>query len=186
VPSRFAFDDIEHIVSTAIGDCEAGHNTYIEGRTVPTSLRGNARGRLINTVAVFALVIDSDADKGMGWTPAATIHPSMTVETSPGNFQFWFSLKAAVTAELAQKLGERIRHAVNSDHDTGNPTQPYRIAGTINYPNANKIARGRITVWTRLVALDPMMLWTPEDIERAFPAPEQPKTNGSACRALLS
>ena len=69
----------------------------------------------------------------------------MTVETSPGNFQFWFFLKAAVTAELAQKLGERIRHAVNSDHDTGNPTQPYRIAGTINYPNANKIARGRIT-----------------------------------------
>jgi hypothetical protein len=46
------------------------------------------------------------------------------VKTSPGNFQFWFFLKAAVTAELAQKLGERIRHAVNSDHDTGNPTSP--------------------------------------------------------------
>jgi len=104
----------------------------------------------------------------------------------PRQFSVLVFLKAAVTAELAQKLGERIRHAVNSDHDTGNPTQPYRIAGTINYPNANKIARGRITVWTRLVALDPMMLWTPEDIERAFPAPEQPKTNGSACRALLS
>src|SRR5262249_23590080 len=100
-------------------------------------------GRLVNTVAVFALVIDSDADKGMGWTPAATIHPSMTVETSPGNFQFWFFLKAAVTAELAQKLGERIRHALNSDHDTGNPTQPYRIAGTINQLSERQQNRAR-------------------------------------------
>jgi RepB DNA-primase from phage plasmid len=180
VPSRFGLDDIERMVNTAIGDCEAGHNVYIEGRVVPTSLRGNERGRLPDTVAVFALVIDSDADKGMGWTPPATIRPSMTVETSPGNFQFWFFFRAAVDADRAQKLGERIRRAVNSDSDTGNPTQPYRIAGTINYPNAKKVARGRDTVWTRLIALDPAMLWTPEDIELAFPAAEQPKTNGGA------
>jgi hypothetical protein len=178
VPNRFELDDVEHMVSTAVSDCEAGHNVYIEGRIVPISLRGSERGKLLDTVAVFALVIDSDADKGMGWTPPATIRPSMTVETSPGNFQFWFFLRAAITAELGQKLGERIRRAVNSDHDTGNPTQPYRVAGTINYPNANKIARGRDTVWTRLIALDPKMLWTPEEIEQAFPLAEQPKTNG--------
>jgi hypothetical protein len=57
----------------------------------------------------------------MGWTPPATILPSMTVETSPGNFQFWFFLKTAVDPARARRLGEHIRNAVNSDHDTGKP-----------------------------------------------------------------
>jgi hypothetical protein len=180
VPTRYTLDDVEGMIKAAIADCEAGHNVYIEGRTLPVSLRGSERGKLEVTIAVFALVIDSDADKGMGWTPPATIRPSMIVETSPGNFQFWFFLRAALDAERAQKLGERIRHVVNSDHDTGNPSQPYRVAGTVNYPDAGKITRGRVTVWTRLIALDPTSLWTPEDIERAFPAAvQQSKGNGS-------
>ena len=49
VPSRFALDDIEAMVKTAVGDSEAGHNTYIEGRTVLASLRGNLRGALTDT-----------------------------------------------------------------------------------------------------------------------------------------
>jgi hypothetical protein len=155
VPSRYTLDDIERMITAAISDCERGHNVYIEGRLVPGSLRGSERGKLADTVVVFALIIDSDADKGMGWTPPATIRPSMIAETSPGNFQFWFFLRVAIAPEPAQKLGERIREAVNSDHDTGNPTQPYRIAGTVNYPSAAKVARGRDTIWTRLIALDP-------------------------------
>jgi AAA domain len=78
-------------------------------------------------------------------------------------------LKEAVTPQVGQALGERIRKAVNSDHDTGNPTQPYRVAGTVNYPTAKKIERGRVTVPTRLIEFDPEALWTPEDIEQAFP-----------------
>jgi hypothetical protein len=173
VPSRFMLDDIEHLIRAAVDDSANGHNSYVEARSVRRDLRGNARGKLTDTVGVFALVVDSDADKGMGWTPTPTTRPSMTVETSPGNFQFWFFLREAIGPELAQKLGERIRRAVNSDHDTGNPVQPYRVAGTINYPNANKIARGRVTVPTRLVEFDLEVLWTPEEIEQAFP----PKTD---------
>jgi DNA-binding transcriptional ArsR family regulator len=176
VPSRFVIDDVEHMVAAAIFDSENGHNCYVEGRTVSEDLRGSARGTLAETRAVFALVIDSDGDKGMGWTPTTRV--SMTVETSPGNFQFWFFLREAVGPELAQKLGERIRRAVNSDKDTGNPTQPYRVAGTVNYPNKKKIERGRVTVPTRLVEFDPEVLWTREEIEQAFPLPEQPKTDG--------
>jgi hypothetical protein len=177
VPSRYSFDDVEPMIADAVAAAQAGHNAYIEGRTVPGSLRGGERGKLTDTVGVFALTIDSDADKGMGWTPPATIHPSMTVETSPGNFQFWFFLKPAVDPTLAQKLGEHIRKAVNSDHDTGNPTQPYRIAGTINYPNKAKRERGRTTVPTRLVDFNPEVLWTPKLLEEAFPLPTN-KANG--------
>jgi AAA domain/RepB DNA-primase from phage plasmid/IclR helix-turn-helix domain len=177
VPSRFTLDDTERMIETAISDSENGHNVYIEGRSVRTDLRGNARGALADTVGVFALVIDSDADKGMGWTP--TVPVSMTVETSPGNFQFWFFLREAISAEHAQRLGERIRAAVNSDHDSGNPTQPYRVAGTVNYPSAKKIARGRVTVPTKLIEFDAEVL--AQDFEEAFPLPErEPSGDGNA------
>jgi len=168
VPSRFMLDDVERMVNAAMSDSEAGHNVYCEGRTVREGLRGNERGKLADTAAVFALVIDSDADKGMGWSPTA--RASLTVETSPGNYQYWLFLREAIDPNLAQKLGERIRNAVHSDHDTGNPVQPYRVAGTINYPSAKKIERGRVTVPTRLIEFDPEALWTPEEIERGLEA----------------
>jgi hypothetical protein len=171
VPSRFELADIEHMVAAAVADSGNGHNVYVEGRLVRPDLRGNARGSLADTVAVFALVVDSDADKQMGWTPTARV--SMTVETSPGNFQYWFFLREAVTAELGQKLGERIRKAVNSDHDTGNVVQPYRVAGTVNYPSKKKIERGRVTVPTQLIEFDPEVLWTSDEIEAAFPLTER-------------
>lgn len=177
VPSRFTLDDIEHMIEAAICDAEAGHNVYIEGRTVRADLRGNQRGALPDTIAVFALVVDSDADKQMGWTP--TVRPSLTVETSPGNFQYWFFLREAVTPELAQKLGERIRRATGSDHDTGNPVQPYRVAGTPNYPTSKKIQRGRVTVPTQLGEFDPEQLPGPEDIETTFPVIEGPTDGGT-------
>jgi hypothetical protein len=54
VPSRYLIDDIEHMVAAAVSDSEAGHNVYIEARTVREGLRGSARGTLEDTRAVFA------------------------------------------------------------------------------------------------------------------------------------
>jgi AAA domain/RepB DNA-primase from phage plasmid/IclR helix-turn-helix domain len=168
VSSRFQIDDVERMIEAAVTDSDAGHNVYIEGRTVRADLRGPARGELGDTVAVFALVVDSDADTGKSWTP--TIPISMVVETSPGNFQYWLFLKQAISAERARKLGERIRSATRADHDSGNPTQPYRVAGTINYPSRKKVERGRVIVLTKLIEFDPEVL--SEELENAFPQPE--------------
>jgi Family of unknown function (DUF5906)/RepB DNA-primase from phage plasmid len=175
VPTRFETSDAAAMIEQAITDSDAGFNVYVEARTVRGDL-GSRRGELKDTAAVFGLVIDSDADKNKAWRPTA--QPSMTVETSPGNFQYWFLLEKAVSAEVGKKLGERIRAASDADHDTGTVTQPYRIAGTINYPSAKKRARGRTVVGTTLVEINPI-IWTPEDIERAFPA-SQNKSNGNS------
>src|SRR5262249_39660479 len=83
VPSRFTLDDVENMVKTAVGDALAGHNAYIEARTVRADLRGNQRGGLEDTAWVFGLVADSDADKGKGGT--ITVRSSLVIETSPGN-----------------------------------------------------------------------------------------------------
>jgi predicted P-loop ATPase len=174
VPSRYAITDVEARVVDAIAASEAGHNVYIEGRTVHAGLRGKQRGELKDTVAVFALVIDSDADKGMAWTP--TVQASVVVETSPGNAHYWFFLDRAISAAEAKSLGERIRASTGADHDTGNPAQPYRVAGTVNFPNAAKRARGRVITPTRVISVTDR-LWTPTELIEAFPLPE-PKTNG--------
>lgn len=173
-PTRYKITEGAAIAEQAVTHSNAGFNVYIEARTVRDDL-GSRRGALHETVAVFALVIDSDADKDMAWRPTA--RASMTVETSPGNFQYWFLLERPVSAEVGKRLGERIRAATHADHDTGTVTQPYRIAGTVNYPNARKRARGRTIVATRLVQIDPI-IWAPEDIERAFPVSEN-KSNGN-------
>jgi hypothetical protein len=179
VPSRYTLDDVERMIADAVAAASDGHNVYIEGRTIREDTAcGKRRGKLEDTAPVFALVIDSDADKQMSRDPDATTSPSMSVETSPGNFQYWFFLRDAVGGEIGQQLGERIRKAVNCDHDTGNVVQPYRVAGTANYPNKKKRERGRITVPTQLKDFNPEALWTPELIEAAFPLPNGGKPAG--------
>jgi AAA domain len=175
-PYRYALDDsklVERMTSDAISASTAGHNVYIEGRTVRGGLNGKHRGGLADTIAVFALVVDSDADKGAAWTP--TVPASLAVETSPGNAHFWFFFDRAVDLTTGQVLGERLRAATNADSDTGNVCQPYRVAGTTNYPNKKKLERGRVVTWTRSLGFDPETLYTPERLEQEFPA----TTNGS-------
>lgn len=175
---------VERMAADALNASEARHNVYIEGRTVRRGLGGKERGGLEDTIAVFALVVDSDTDKGKAWTP--TVPVSLTVETSPGNHHYWLFLQQAVDATTAQKLGERLRKATGGDQDTGVITQPYRVAGTVNYPNKTKLERGRIVTWTRSLAFDPEVLWTPERFEQDFPPPPRPTNGGGAGSALGS
>jgi hypothetical protein len=147
VPTRYRLDGadlVDRMTRDALVDSEAGHNVYVEGRLVNSGLRGKKRGELADTSCVFALVVDSDADKHMAWIPPAGVRPTLVVETSPNNHQFWFTFKRALSPKRAQRLGEGLRHATGGDSDTGNPCQPYRLGGTVNYVNKIKVARGRI------------------------------------------
>src|SRR5262249_61322817 len=105
-----------------------GHNVYVEGRTVRAGLNGKQRGELNDTVAVFALTVDSDSDKEKAWTP--TVPTSLAVETSPNNAHYWFFLDKALDPKTAKALGDRLRAATGADSDTGNICQPYRLART--------------------------------------------------------
>ena len=160
-----------------------GHNVYVEGRTVRRGLKAKQRGGHDNTVAVFSLIVDSDADKGAAWTP--TVPVSLAVETSPGNAHFWFFFEQAIDPESARTLGEQLRAITNADTDTGNICQPYRLAGTVNYPNKNKRERGCIVVPTRGLEFNPESLYTPERFSTEFPA-TPPKLNGGGRASILS
>jgi RepB DNA-primase N-terminal domain len=146
IPVRYRLGDaglVDRLTHDAVVASAAGLNVYIEGRLVRSDLRGKKRGELKDS-CTFALVVDSDADKGMGWIPPAGIRPTLTVETSPGNAQHWFFFERALSPKRAQRLGEDLRRVTGGDSDTGNPCQPYRVPGTANLVSKIKIARGRV------------------------------------------
>jgi hypothetical protein len=175
-PSRYTVDDVESMTADAIAASDAGHNSYVEGRTVRSGLPGRERGKLEDTRWVFAIVIDSDADTGKAW--AGCVQASAVVETSPGNEHYWFFLRNAITAAEGKTLGDQIRTSAGADRDTGVITQPYRVAGTVNYPSLEKQKRGRTITPTRLLQLT-NRLWTPAELIDAFPM-QGPKTNGGS------
>jgi RepB DNA-primase from phage plasmid len=171
VPSRFQLDDVDQMVQTALSDAAAGHNVYIEARTVRKDLRGNKRGELEDTVWVLGLVVDSDTDKGKGGN--VTAKPSLAVETSRGNYHLWYLLDRAIPAAQARAIGEAIRKSAGADQDTGVVTQCYRVAGTPNFPSASKRRRGRMAVEPTRIVEHTGRLWEPDELLAAFPVSTQ-------------
>jgi hypothetical protein len=166
--SPFNIGDVGHMLEAALIDARAGRNVYVEARTVrPWRPEERGRGKIESTIGCFALVIDRDADTGKAGHVNGSA--SAVVETSPGNTHEWLFLQRALDAGDAKPLGEAIRKATGADHDTGVVTQPYRIPGTPNFPNASKRARGRVVVPTRLVSVSDKT-WTPDELAAIFPA----------------
>jgi RepB DNA-primase N-terminal domain len=184
VPSRFQIGDVEEMVKTAIGDAIAGHNVYIETRTVQPGLRGKQRGTTEETAWVFGLVVDSDADKGKGGN--VTVRPSLAIETSPGNYHLWFLFTRAIPATQAKLIGEVIRANSGADQDTGVVTQCYRVAGTPNFPSTKKQARGRTATENTRIFEYTARLWDPDELVAAFSVPAASSQNASSPNATGS
>lgn len=166
---QFPLGDVDAMAQRAVMHAAAGFNVYVEPRTVGRIEKGE-RGKLSDTRGVFAFVIDADNDKGKGGS--STAEPTLAVETSPGNAHHWLGLSRALTADEAKPIGEAIRAGSGADSATGVLTQPYRVAGTPNYPGKLKLARGRVAVETRLLATAGKV-WTADELRIAFPAQEK-------------
>jgi hypothetical protein len=165
---RFMIGDVANQTQFAIDAAVSGHNAYIEARTVRPGISGNRRGKAEDTIAVFALVRDNDNDKGKGGT--AAIATSMVVESSPGNTHDWLFLEPGISVQEAIEIGRGMKAATGGDDDTGVITQPYRVAGTPNYPDRKKRERGRTVAPTKIIKTGGPV-WTKEQLLAAFPAP---------------
>ncbi len=180
IPHRFRLDDVEGMVKAAIGAAEASLNVYVDARTLRDGLVGNVRGDIADTEYVLGLVVDADHDKGKGG--AFALRPSLTVETSPGNFQHWFLFAQPIPARRAKAIGDALRAHTGADADTGVVTQCYRIAGTPNFPSKAKQARGRTAVEPTRAIEWSGRLWDPDELEtqlRAAPVHNAPASAGA-------
>jgi hypothetical protein len=146
--SAYNVGDVEHMTEDALIDAEAGKNVFIEPRLVRPG-RPNERGGVGDTMAVFAAVADVDNDTNKPFS--ANLPPSALIETSPDNEHRWFFLRRAIGVADAVDLGRMMRESCGGDHCSGNPVQPFRVAGTPNYPNRKKLQRGRVIGPTRLI-----------------------------------
>jgi hypothetical protein len=168
IPHRFQLDDVEAMVKAAIEAAEASLNVYVDARTLRDGLVGNVRGTIADTEFVFGLVVDADHDKGKGG--ALDLRPSLTTETSPGNFQHWFLFTQPIPAGRAKTIGDALRAHTGADADTGVVTQCYRIAGTPNFPSKAKQARGRTAVEPTRTVEWSGRLWEPDELEAQLQA----------------
>ena len=83
---QYDLGDIEGMFKDAIIYAEMGWNVYVEGRTVRSDARVG-RGKIEDTVFVWAWFIDDDADKGKA--SEVNVKASLLVESSPGNSHTW-------------------------------------------------------------------------------------------------
>lgn len=173
--ARFAIGAVDAMADTAISAASNGLNVYVEGRTVEMRARG--RGDASATRGVFAFVNDSDGDKGRAG--ALPIAPTWSIESSPGNRHDWIVLDRALTASEAEPLGRALRARIGSDSATGKPTQPFRVAGTPNFPDAKKQARGRTIAATCILSTDGP-IWTAAALAEVAPPVAEPEAKAGA------
>lgn len=177
VAQRFRIGDVDAMTRAAVQDAAAGHNVYVEARTISESAPRKGRGRIEDTRGVFALVVDSDTDKKRAGK--LSVRPSISVETSPENAHHWLFLEKALPPDEARALGDALRATTGADDDTGTITQPYRVAGTPNLPSRKKLARGRVPSPTKIMASDGP-IWSANDLEAAFPARRKPERSAGS------
>jgi RepB DNA-primase from phage plasmid len=116
-------------------------NVYTGLHLMRSDLPRGKRGGKADITMVLGLVADMDADTGKLGTMPVT--PSLVIETSPGNTQPVILFDHAVAPEKAETLAKALQIATASDSGTGDIAHVWRIPGTLNYPNAAKISRGR-------------------------------------------
>ena len=174
--TRFPIGAVDAMADSAINAAEGGLNVYVEGRTVDVRTSAG-RGKANATRGLFAFVNDSDGDKGKAG--AMPIAPTWSIESSPGNRHDWIVLDRALTADEAEPLGRALRARIGSDSATAKLTQPYRVAGTPNFPDARKRARGRTVEATRILSTDGP-LWTAAQLAKVAPPVETAETAADA------
>lgn len=119
-----------------------GANAYVGLQVMRRGLPRGARGTEKDIIAVLGLVADVDADTGKdaGEYP---LPPNMVLETSPGNRQPFWMFDRPVAPAIAKAIARGLKAATGADHGTVDVTHVWRVPGTLNWPNATKLARGR-------------------------------------------
>ncbi len=101
-------------------------------------------GREMDVVFSFAAVGDQDNYKREG--KPLPFEPSCLLETSPGSYHAWFVYPQPLPFAKAKQTLLAFNRLTGDDNAEKDVSHIWRIAGTLNWPTAAKIARGRSPV----------------------------------------
>ena len=136
---RFAIGDVDRMVETAMLYENREHaNVYIGLHVMRRDLGAGKRGGTQDLVAVTGLVGDFDEGDGTGES-RMPVRPSFVLETSPGNHQCFILFDKPMKPAEAALLAKALQAATGADFGTGDVTHVWRLAGTLNWPNAKKV-----------------------------------------------
>jgi hypothetical protein len=160
---RFAIGDIDTMAKAVVGwSTHPNLNLYSPFVIFRKDLERGAKGGEADARAILAFVGDLDSDKhdkpsvGLDGLP---LHPPYVIETSAGNYQPFYPLAKALTAADAKPPAVALSDAIGGDKGTKDVSHIWRIAGTLNWPGASKLARGRSPIPQPVRVVKP---WTGE------------------------
>jgi putative DNA primase/helicase len=143
---RFAIGDVDYMVDCIVGySRNPGVNIYMPWVVWRKGLGPTQKGAEADVRAVLALVGDLDSDKGKTVVSldGLPLKAPYVVETSAGNYHATFPPVRALSMEEAKPIAEALSDAIGGDAGTKDMSHVWRIPGTLNWPCATKLARGR-------------------------------------------
>jgi len=119
------------------------YNAYMSLAVYRHELAENAKGGEADIVACFGLVADFDDPDAANWAERLPIPPQYVLETSAGRYQAFYLFREPVPVAAVKPIAERLKVFAGCDHGTSDVSHVWRIAGTLNWPNAKKVGEGR-------------------------------------------
>ena len=143
---KFAIGDVDHMADAIIGwSTHPDLNIYASYAIFRKDLPPGTPGGEADVRAVLALVGDLDSDvgkKGVGLN-GLPMPPPYVVETSADNFHAVYPLGPALPPKDAKPVAVALSDAIGGDSGTKDVSHLWRIPGTLNWPSAKKLGRGR-------------------------------------------
>ena len=162
---RFAIGDVDHMTDAIIGwSTHPNLNIYASYAIFRKDLPPRSPGGEADVRAVLALVgdLDSDIGKKAVGLDGLPLQPPYVVETSADNFHAVYPLGRALSPSDAKPIAVALSDAIGGDSGTKDVSHLWRIPGTLNWPSAKKLGRGRPKT-PQLVTIK--SAWTGETVE---------------------
>ena len=143
---RFAIGDVDHMTDAIIGwSTHPDLNIYASYAIFRKDLPPGTPGGEADVRAVLALVGDLDSDMGKKAVglDGLPMQPPYVVETSANNFHAVYPLGRALSPKDAKPVAVALSDAIGGDSGTKDVSHLWRIPGTLNWPSAKKLGRGR-------------------------------------------
>jgi hypothetical protein len=142
--THIAIGDVEAMVDVVSNLTVVQHsNVYgalaVFGHDLPQGKKGFEK----DIVAVLGLVADFDDADAPRWAERLPLPPNFVLETSTGRFQAFYFLDKPEALAAVKPVAARLKASAGCDHGTADLSHVWRIAGTLNWPNAKKVGAGR-------------------------------------------
>jgi len=119
------------------------HNVYMPLAVFRPDLPSGGKGFERDVIGCLGVIADFDDPEAARWAERLPMPPNYVLETSAGRFQAFYLFDKPEPVDAVKPVAERLKAFARCDHGTSDISHVWRVAGTLNWPNAKKVAEGR-------------------------------------------